>query len=70
MSFTTKTDTAPILLRDHEAAKIANISRQKMYMLMRAGDVPGVVRIGRCIRIHRGALMRWLNEQAGENEVA
>ncbi len=55
---------APLLLRDREAADLLGISREKMYLMMRSGQVPGVVRIGRSIRISRASLERWIEEQA------
>lgn len=54
----------PLLLRDREAARLLGISREKMSLLMRRGEVPGVIRLGRSVRIHRPTLERWLAEQA------
>ncbi|MCA1670411.1 MAG: helix-turn-helix domain-containing protein [Thermomicrobia bacterium] len=54
----------PVLLRDHEVAAILNISRSKAYLLMASGDIPGVLRLGRSIRVHRPTLLAWLTQQA------
>lgn len=54
------------LLRAEEAAKLLNISRSKVFALMASGQLPGVVRIGRSVRVSRTVLERWIAEQAGE----
>ncbi len=41
----------PSLLRAEEVAKMLNISRSKVFALMASGDIPGVVRIGRSVRV-------------------
>jgi excisionase family DNA binding protein len=53
----------PLLLRDHEVARMLNVSKTKAYLLMASGAIPGVMRIGRCIRVHRPTLERWIAEQ-------
>lgn len=55
---------APLLLRDHEVAQILNVSKSKAYLMMVSGEVPGVMRLGRCLRVHRPTLERWITEQA------
>ncbi len=57
-------DMETLLLRDHEVAKLINVSKTKAYLMMRSGEIPGVVRIGRCIRVHRGVLEKWIADQA------
>jgi excisionase family DNA binding protein len=57
-------ENLPLLLRDREVAAILNISKTKAYLMMAAGEIPGVMRIGRCIRVHRLALEKWIAEQA------
>ncbi len=56
----------PILLRAEEGAALLNISRTKFFELMATNSLPGVVRIGRSVRISRAALERWVEEQSGE----
>ena len=53
-----------LLLRPAEAAELLSISRSRLYSLARAGELPGVVRVGGSVRIHRGTLEAWLVEQA------
>ena len=59
-------DDQPILLKAEQGAKLLNLSRSKFYELLMAGSVPGVVRIGRSVRVSRAALERWVREQSGE----
>ena len=63
-------DDQPILLKAEQAAKLLNLSRSKFYELMTAGEVPGVVRIGRSVRISRAALVAWVRERSGEGETS
>ena len=56
--------TAPVLLRDREVAQMLNVSKSKAYLLMVSGEVPGVMRLGRCLRVHRPTLEKWLAERA------
>jgi len=53
----------PLLLRVEEAARLLRISRSRMFELIAAGAVPGVVRIGRSVRISRRTLEAWVEEQ-------
>ncbi len=59
-------DDQPILLKAEQAAKLLNLSRSKFYELATADEVPGVVRIGRSVRISRAALERWVRDRAGD----
>ena len=43
-----------------EAARLLRVNRKTLYDAVRAGEVPGVVRVGRSIRIGRDALLRWM----------
>lgn len=44
-----------------EAAKLVRVNRKTFYIAVQEGKVPGVVRIGRSIRISRQALLEWLS---------
>ena len=59
-----------LLLRAEEGARLVNVSRSKFFLMMQRGEVPGVVRLGRSVRVSRFALERWVREQAGEPEPA
>ena len=42
-----------------EAAVLLRVSRFTLYAEIKRGRIPGVVRIGRTIRLSRGALSAW-----------
>ena len=48
------------VLTVEEAARLLRVNRKTLYEAIRAGEVPGVVRLGRSIRIGRDALLRWM----------
>jgi excisionase family DNA binding protein len=50
----------PTVLTVDEAARLLRVNRKTLYDAVRAGEVPGVVRVGRSIRIGRDALLRWM----------
>ena len=49
----------PVLTVD-EAARLLRVNRKTLYDAVRDGRVPGVIRLGRSIRIGRTALLGWL----------
>lgn len=49
------------LLRVDEAATLAGIGRNQFYAAVKAGAIPGVLRIGRSIRISRKKFLEWLD---------
>ena len=58
--------TEALLLKPNDAAKMLGIGRSKLYSLIGAGELP-VVRIGRCVRIPRVELERWVAVQLESN---
>lgn len=42
------------------------IGRSKAYELTASGQIPGVVRIGRSVRVHRATLCKWMDGLAAE----
>ena len=50
------------LLRPIEVATVLGISRATAYGLIASGQLPAV-RIGRCVRVSRVALDRWIDER-------
>ena len=52
--------TLPPGLTVDEAARLLRVNRKTLYDAVREGRVPGVVRMGRTIRIGRDALLEWL----------
>lgn len=54
----------PRLLRVVEAAELTGIERWRFYDLIRAGEGPRHMRIGKTIRIPENALAEWIDAQA------
>ena len=57
--------TLPPVLTVDEAARFLRLNRKTLYDAVRAGELPGVVRVGRFIRIGRDALLGWLQGNGG-----
>ena len=52
-----------LLYRMEDVAHLLNISRSKAFEMAAAGKLPGVVRLGRSVRVSRIALERWIQEK-------
>ena len=52
----------PQILTVEEVADLMRIDRKTAYAAIACGQVPGVRRIGRCIRVSRDVLLRWLEQ--------
>ncbi|WP_316563210.1 helix-turn-helix domain-containing protein [Myxococcus sp. MxC21-1] len=50
----------PEMLTVEEAAAFLRVNRKTLYEAVRLGSVPGVVRLGRTIRINKSALIGWV----------
>ena len=57
--------TLPQALTVEEAAGLLRVNRKTLYDAVRDGRVPGVIRMGRSIRIGRDALLGWLRGNGG-----
>jgi excisionase family DNA binding protein len=53
------------MLTVEEAADFLRVNRKTLYEAVRLGTIPGVVRIGRNIRINRSALLGWVQGNGG-----
>lgn len=49
----------PAFLTVEEAAELLRVNRKTLYEAIRLGQVPGVARLGRILRIHRDTLLTW-----------
>ena len=58
---------APLLMTVDEAARTLRISRSRLYEMFARDEIPGVVRIGRSVRISRAALEAWVIRQVDEH---
>lgn len=52
------------LLRVAEAAKLTGIERWRFYSLLRRGEGPAHLRVGRTIRIPEAKLVEWIEANA------
>ncbi|WP_245919727.1 helix-turn-helix domain-containing protein [Melittangium boletus] len=50
---------APEFLTVDEAAALLRVNRKTLYESIRRGGVPGVLHVGRSIRIRRSVLLGW-----------
>lgn len=53
----------PAVLTIPEVAQLLRISRGAAYQLARRGELPGTVKLGRTLRVHRDTVLRWLESQ-------
>lgn len=61
---------APLLLTVDEASRALRMSRSRLYELLQRGEIPGVVHIGRSVRISRTELEHWVCRQVREQATA
>lgn len=52
------------LLHVEEAARYLAISRSRAYEMAASGEMPGLIRMGRSLRVSRRRLLQWIDEQA------
>jgi len=52
----------PAVITVDELAELLRVERKTAYAAVTRGEIPGVRRLGRCIRISRDAVIRWLDE--------
>ena len=53
----------PRLLRVHEVAKQTGLQKWRIYQLLKRGQGPKHMKIGKTIRISEIALAQWIDEQ-------
>lgn len=56
----------PDLMTVEELATRLGICRQAAYARVKEGEIPGVKRLGRIIRIHRPTIENWLASDVGK----
>lgn len=61
-------DTKPLLLRGREVAELLNISPSKAHLMMSRNEIPGIIRIGRSVRVARESLEEWIREQSEHDD--
>ncbi|QSQ11910.1 helix-turn-helix domain-containing protein [Myxococcus landrumensis] len=55
----------PDFLTVEEAAVLLRVNRKTLYEAIRLGQVPGVMRLGRVLRIRRSTLVEWQSGNSG-----
>jgi excisionase family DNA binding protein len=55
----------PEVLTVDELAALLRVDRKTVYAQIARGEIPGVRRLGKTIRISRDAVLRWLAEGQG-----
>jgi excisionase family DNA binding protein len=58
------------LLRMDEAAERLSISRTKAYELAQRGELPGVLRVGKSLRVSARRLEEWIDRQTRDPHAA
>ncbi|MGG4492442.1 helix-turn-helix domain-containing protein [Brevibacillus reuszeri] len=58
----TKIEEYPLVLNATHIAEIIGVSKRVAYEIMEKSGFP-LIRIGRCKRVTKEALFKWLNEQ-------
>ena len=59
--------TLPDLLTVPELAQLLRISRNAAYSAVSRNEIPGVVRIGRTVRVSKDAVLAWLDTGKGRS---
>jgi excisionase family DNA binding protein len=55
----------PALLRVEEVAELLRVNRKSAFAAVEAGELPGVARIRRSIRVSGDAMLDWMRGQGG-----
>lgn len=59
----TQAPHVPLVLTVDEVAHLLKVNRKTIYEMVNRNQLPGVVRVGRKIRISAQAVVSWLNGQ-------
>jgi len=54
-----------LLLKIEEAGNLLGFSRAKAYQMANSGELPGVLRIGRSVRVNAASLRAWVHANSG-----
>lgn len=56
------TSALPLVLTVDELAALLRVDRKSVYSAIQRGEIPGVRRLGRTVRLHRDTVLRWLSQ--------
>lgn len=51
------------LLTPEEVSRLLRLSKSKVYALIQTNELPGIVRLGRNVRVSRRRLEAWIDQQ-------
>jgi excisionase family DNA binding protein len=55
------------LLRAEEVAQVLGVGRSKVFEMIRSHELP-MIRMGRCVRVPRTAVLAWIEQSARRPE--
>ncbi|NRD67099.1 helix-turn-helix domain-containing protein [Corallococcus exiguus] len=58
-------ESEPSFLTVDEAAELLRVNRKTLYEAIRLGQLPGVIRLGRCVRLSRATMLSWASGNGG-----
>lgn len=53
----------PVFLNAREVAELLRVHINTVYEAAARDEIPGVVRVGRCVRFRRDAVLAWIFEE-------
>ena len=65
----TTQDMEPMVLKVNEAAKLLSVSTNYLYELIAQNQIPGVIRVGRCLRISKKSILEWIGDAEQSKEL-
>ncbi len=68
MNMTTTLESLPEVLRVPDVAALLDISKDLVYQLAAAGELPGTLRLGRCLRFSKAAVIEWARLATPQSE--
>ena len=52
----------PAILKAEEVAALLRVNRKTLYEAVQRDEIPGVIRVGRCVRFSRDEVLGWLGQ--------
>lgn len=52
----------PPILKTSEVAALLRVNRKTLYEAIKHEQIPGVIRVGRCLRFQRDVVLGWLGQ--------
>jgi excisionase family DNA binding protein len=61
----TTPETLPEVITVPELAALLRVSKPTAYAAVKRGEIPGLIKIGNCLRLNRAAVLAWMGEKQG-----